>query len=384
MRHVVLPVLCLWVLGGTVAAQTVYWTDEAAGTIVRADVGGTPTDLVTGQTHSKLGLAVDVVAGKIYWAHGDAGSWSILKANLDGSVIEPVLDTGARMAEGIAIDSSGGRIYWTEFDTGGFNISRVLSADLDGSDVTELVGGLTDPVGIALDLGGGKMYWTDPAIVHLIQRANLNGSEVESFTLAVNPFGIALDLEAGRMYWADFQTGEIASADLDGSSPDVLLGERDQPRGVALLEGKLYWTQQGEIQRADLDGGDVETLFSGLGTPAGLVVLAAAAGPLRLTVAPAALSWAPAGAALHFDLVRGDLGALRSRAGDFAQAAVSCLAADVTGTSVSFTDEPPAGEGIWLLARRVTAAGNESYDSDGTGQVGSRDAGISASGSDCP
>ncbi len=386
MRCVILSVLTLAfsILGGPVAAQTVYWTDEALGTIVRAEVGGTPADLVTGQTHSKLGLALDAVAGKIYWAHGDEGSWSILRANLDGSAVEEVLGTGARMAEGIAIDSSGERIYWTEFDPSGFNVSRVLSADLGGSDITELVGGLTDPIGIALHLCGGKMYWTDPAIAHRIYRANLDGSEVESFLLAVNPFGIALDLGAGKMYWADFQTGVIERADLDGSNLEGLVSGRTQPRGITLLDGKVYWTHQGEIQRANLDGSDVETLFSGLGTPAGIVVLAASAEPLRLTVGRNTLSWGPPGAALHFDLVRGDLGALRAHAGDFAQAEVSCLASDVRGTSLSFTDEPRAGEGLWILARRVTVDGNQSYDSDGIAQAGSRDAGITASGSDCP
>ncbi len=125
-------------------------------------------------------------------------------------------------------------------------------------------------------------------------------------------------------------------------------------------------------------------MFSGLGTPAGIVVLAGQIEPLVLTVDRNSLSWGPPGAALHFDLVRGDLGALRAHAGDFVQADVSCLASDVASTSVSFTDEPTTGDGFWILARRVTAAGNQSYDSGGVAQLGSRDAGIVASGSDCP
>ena len=120
-------------------------------------------------------------------------------------------------------------------------------------------------------------------------------------------------------------------------------------------------------------------------TAPGVVLAQSHAGdPEDVTVDRDTLSWGPPGAALHFDLVRGDLDALREHAGDFAQAGVECLAPDVTDTSVSFTDEPLAGEGLWILARRVTAEGNQSYDSGGEAQAGSRDAGISVSGSDCP
>jgi len=55
-----------------------------------------------------------------------------------------------------------------------------------------LVSGLNVPFGIALDLGAGKMYWTD-AFTDKIQRANLDGSDVEDLvTGLVAPTGIAL------------------------------------------------------------------------------------------------------------------------------------------------------------------------------------------------
>ena len=381
-----IAVVWVWLLGTPASAQTLYWTDVGTGKIQRAEVGGATEDLVLGQTHSKLGLAVDFDGDKLYWAHDDSGTWRIRRANLDGMSVSNLIDTGTRMADGIAVDVAGGRIYWGEFDPVGLFMSRLMSAELDGSDVTELVPGLANPVGVALDTVAGKVYWADPVFVHRIERANLDGSNVETITSSpVLPFGVALDAAAGKIYWADFQTGEIQRADLDGTSIETLVDGLDEPRGVALdlTAGKLYWTRPGAIERADLDGGKVETLFStGLVTPAGIAITAS--GPLRLTVGRDELSWGHPGGALHFDLVHGDLAALQSNGGDFAVAGVSCLAFDVTGESVPFTDQPFSGEGFWLLARRVTAAGNQSYNSGGPSQASPRDPSITASGADCP
>lgn len=80
------------------------------------------------------------------------------------------------------------KMYWTQHGNG-----TIARADLDGSNVEELVTGLFMPIGIALDVSGGKMYWTGG---QKIQRADLDGSNVEDLvtTTLVNPNGIALDL----------------------------------------------------------------------------------------------------------------------------------------------------------------------------------------------
>ncbi len=52
--------------------------------------------------------------------------------------------------------------------------------------------GLDIPAGLALDLDGGKMYWADQATFK-IQRADLDGSNVEDLVTTVSDaFSIAL------------------------------------------------------------------------------------------------------------------------------------------------------------------------------------------------
>ena len=111
------------------------------------------------------------------------------------------------------------QMYWTDIDT-----DKIQRANLAGSNVEDLVTGLSIPRGIALDLINSKMYWIDLG-TGKIQRANLDGSNVEDLvtTGLSGPFGIALDLINSKMYWTDFGTEKIQRANLDGSNVEDLV-----------------------------------------------------------------------------------------------------------------------------------------------------------------
>jgi hypothetical protein len=104
-------------------------------------------------------------------------------------------------------------------------------------------------------------------------------------------------------------------------------------------------------------------------------------------------SWT-SGGATAFDLVQGDLGALRSSAGDYKAALDAlpagqnaCLANDVT--SLSMTDPygaPSTGKGVFVLLRPVTVScvAQGTLDEGVPSQIGSRDAEVAASSRACP
>ncbi len=104
-------------------------------------------------------------------------------------------------------------------------------------------------------------------------------------------------------------------------------------------------------------------------------------------------SWTPGGATT-FDLVRGDLTALRESGGDFTPALdaippaePACLADDTTALSlVDPYPDPPAGEGHFALLRAVTTGcpAHGTYDDGSPSLAGSRDPGIAASTRCCP
>ena len=152
-------------------------------------------------------------------------------------------------------------IYWTDAGT-----NTIQRARLDGTHVEDLLPqGLIEPYGIAVAVGGGKLYWTDWEVG--IQRANLDGSGVETLVREARPNGIAVDAAGGKMYWTDYGVNRIRRANLDGSAvEDLVITTLDNPYGIALdvAGGKIYWTDAGaeKIQRADLDGSHVEDLVT--------------------------------------------------------------------------------------------------------------------------
>ena len=196
----------------------------------------------------------------MYWADWEDGK--IQHADVDGSNIQDLI-TGLGSLYGVALDVPGGKIYWTNVGAG-----KIQRANLDGSNIQDLITGLGSLYGIALDVLGGKMYWTNVG-AGTIQRANLDGSNIQDLITGLDePDSIALDVLGGKMYWTNFDTGKIQRANLDGSDVQDLITGLENLYGIALdvLGGKMYWTNvgAGKIQRANLDGSDVQDLITGL------------------------------------------------------------------------------------------------------------------------
>ena len=285
----------------TVSPQ-IYWTDNGTDKIQRANLNGSNVeDLVTTGLSTPPGIALDVAEDKMYWT--DVGNDRIKRADLDGSNVETLIETrklvtpnltgSATNPQGIALDLVNDKMYWIDSGTLNTADGKIQRADLDGSNVEDLVTtGLTNPYGIALDVDGNKMYWTDWN-TDKIQRADLDGSNVEDLitTGLSTPRDIALDLANNKMYWTDAGNDRIKRADLNGQNIETLIetrklvtpnltGSETTPLGIALNGNKMYWTDSAtdKIQRANITGtiaeikASVEDIITGLGDPTDIVV----------------------------------------------------------------------------------------------------------------
>jgi hypothetical protein len=102
----------------------------------------------------------------------------------------------------------------------------------------------------------------------------------------------------------------------------------------------------------------------------------------HVTVQPTRVWWGSVGSATGYDLVGGDLNRLRETGGDYSdpQSTQGCLAGNQAATYWEHTGQTVLpGEVLWYLMRVLPGG---TYDT-GT-EAGSRDAGIAASGNDCP
>ena len=121
--------------------------------------------------------------------------------------------------------------------------------------------------------------------------------------------------------------------------------------------------------------------------PIAAVTVLVATGPAGAEATPvvkldaAGLQWSAVAGCTGYDVVRGDLGLLRSTGGDFTTAASSCAANDTVGTSWTDPDLPAPGEGTWYVVRSVQCHSVGTWNSGGPAQQGDRDAEIDASAS---
>lgn len=241
---------------GTAGAQFVYFTNQTAVQRVNLE-NATEVETLVPEQVWPLAIAVDAQAGKIYWT--DATLARILRANLDGSEVEPLVTSGVTFPAGLALDLGAGKMYWGDRDLPG--VSR---ANLDGSDPELIVPGVS-ALGVALDVLNEKIYWTEEQ--QRVGRANLDGSEAETLLDDLgSPNAIALDVDSAMLYVTDEGPSKIVRAGLDGLGEEIIVsGDGINPFGIALdLDGgKVYWSDisTGISRRSNLDGTEPEDLF---------------------------------------------------------------------------------------------------------------------------
>ncbi|MDD9972579.1 MAG: dockerin type I domain-containing protein [Candidatus Poribacteria bacterium] len=244
-----------------------YWVD--AGTLYRL-VGAEVKNLVP-SVQNATSLAVDMGAEKLYWTEKTSDrTGKIRRVNLDGTNVQLIKNLTS-IPHSIAIDTTNDKLYLTN------SWGKIQRINFDGSGFEpNLITGLDAPKHLTLDVAGGKFYWTEAA--ERIRRASLNGSNLETLVTGLGTLG-GIAIADGKLYWTeqtDESAGRVQRANLDGSNVQTLASLRSVPLGITVdpMNRQLYWTtSQGAIQRANLDGNpNVQILVVGLGTPAGIVV----------------------------------------------------------------------------------------------------------------
>ena len=275
------------------SADSLYFAhmypDGSGGSIEKIDLDGGTVKPVFDTGYGVRGIALEPVAGKLYWT--DTSILMIRRSNLDGTGVEDIITSGLEFPRSIAADAGSGKIYF------GDQLTYLLKrADLDGSD-QQTLRSTAFHAGLAIDTVHGKIYWStsDLDVKGKILRSNLNGSGLETVISSndaeFKPAGVAVDPVGGRVYWTDYVLDVVRRANLDGSDMQDLfwVGANYNPRAICLdlPHGKLYWGQDvgynwfdgGKIMRMDLDGALPEDFVTGLGLVTEVAVLPGGGAP---------------------------------------------------------------------------------------------------------
>src|SRR5438067_9199603 len=251
-----------------VEAGHIYWTNMGVpnrndGSIERADLDGRNRETIIpqGGTFTPKQLQLDRENGKLYWC--DREGMRVMRANLDGSNIETLVDTShgdprpgpdaTRWCVGIAVDPERGHIYWTQKGPEKGGLGRLFRANSEipmsetavkRTDIEVLYEGLPEPIDLELDLKNRLLYWTDrgnPPTGNSVSRAPMDADckKRPAHDIVVTDLkegiGIALDLAGDRMFVPD-RAGDIYSARLDGSGKKVVLAAQGNLTGIAYAE----------------------------------------------------------------------------------------------------------------------------------------------------
>jgi hypothetical protein len=253
-----------------IEAGHLYWTNMGNptandGSIERSDFDGKNLIHIVppGSTFTPKQLQLDEKNRRLYWC--DREGMRVMRANLDGSNIETLIDTSEGDARpgkeirkwcvGIALDvEGGGKLYWTQKGSDSAGEGRIFRANIEipkgqsaanRTDIELLYDGLPEPIDLELDLANRTMYWTDrgdPPRGNTVNRATMDPAQGPAkkepaiiFDHLMEGIGIALDLEGGRMFLTDLG-GSVYSANLDGSNKKTVLAALGNLTGIVYAE----------------------------------------------------------------------------------------------------------------------------------------------------
>lgn len=229
-----------------VVAGHIYWTNmglppENDGSIERVDLdGGNRTTVVPrGVTHTPKQLHLEAAGRKLYW--GDREGMRVMRCDLDGSNVETLVQTGrgeddrrdeTRWCVGVAVDPVGGHLYWTQKGPSDAGLGKILRA--------------------GVDLPAGE-------------RAAERGDIEVLFEGLPEPIDLELDLAERTLYWTDRgdppRGNSVNRSPMDPPdgrrTPEILLTHLMEGIGLALDpdDGRMYVTDlAGNVYAADLDG----------------------------------------------------------------------------------------------------------------------------------
>jgi hypothetical protein len=246
------------------AAGYIYWTNMGVphkndGSIERADLDGGNRRFIIpeGGTFTPKQLHLETRHGKLYWS--DREGMRVMRANLDGSQVETLIQTGegegdrhdpSNWCVGIAVDPVRRQMYWTQKGADDSEHGRIFRAGMDvprgetprnRHDVELLLKGLPEPVDLEIDLEHRVLYWTDRGNHprgNSVSRAPIDDGLNQQVAIGdlMECIGLALDVPGDRMFVTDL-TGSIYCAHLNGSKRRAIAVAQGSLSGIAYAAG---------------------------------------------------------------------------------------------------------------------------------------------------
>ena len=247
----------------------IYWTDNGGIYALR----GAEVHRLLPAVNNAISIAVEESLGKIYWTAvnlANPNRGMLNSANLDGSGATVLADIYGTPLH-IAVDAVAGRLYWTDV------LGRLQRSSLTGTDIGNLVRDIPLWPPSTLAVAAGNVYWTESG---RIRYANISGETRMIHDLITGldePLSIAI--AGNKLYWLERSadaSGKLQRINLNGTHVEVLKSFTrlyDTSLSVDRTHQKLYLIGSGgKLSRRDLSGTGYTVVVSGLQQPISIAI----------------------------------------------------------------------------------------------------------------
>jgi hypothetical protein len=242
-------------------ATNVYWADFGDGSVHRLPIaGGASTELIPARTSAGV-YGLTVGSGHVYVC--DSSTGEIRRVPTIGG---PVALLTTSPCYDLVVDDT--HLYWSSTDVAQPTIRRLA-----------LPNGQPQNVGVNgtasnLRLVGSNLFWTSYSSGEIHRLPTSGGTSSLLATVATGgPWGLSVDNL--YVYFAEHHpnNGEITRVPILGGAPDVLVTGMDGPHEIIADGPDLYWTNEfaGTISRLSTGAGPV-AIASGQDQPLGIAV----------------------------------------------------------------------------------------------------------------
>ncbi|XP_057682782.1 low-density lipoprotein receptor-related protein 2 [Corythoichthys intestinalis] len=210
----------------------------------------------------------------VYWVETTGSIWRVHTNGTDRSQFAPAALMGS--PSGLAFDWMSRIMYYNNPVAKSIEVVRVDGSQHYRKTLITSTGkpeGVGNPVGITVDPGRGKLFWSDSGsdngVPSKIASADMDGSNLTNLYTGnlANVGYIAADISTRKLYWGVSGSGVIESGTMDGASRVTVVSGLSRPCGLTIYKSHLYYTDVDYqvIERVDKDtGANMVVMRSGL------------------------------------------------------------------------------------------------------------------------